>query len=43
MDPWCVKTHGESGLTDAVRNSKISETEAEQSVLEFVQKYTVKG
>jgi len=43
MDPWCVKTHGESGLTQAVLESKISEAEAEQQVLDFVQKHTMKG
>ncbi|XP_067943972.1 oligoribonuclease-like [Watersipora subatra] len=43
MDPWCVKTHGESGLTAAVKESKVSEAEAEKSVLDFVKLYTTKG
>lgn len=38
-----MKTHGESGLTQAVLESKISEAEAEQQVLDFVQKHTMKG
>ncbi|XP_028179528.1 oligoribonuclease, mitochondrial [Ostrinia furnacalis] len=36
MDSWCIATHGESGLTEASRKSKISLKEAEKQVLEFV-------
>lgn len=43
MDPWCVKTHGDSGLTDAVLKSTVTEEEAEEAVLEFVKKHTAKG
>lgn len=37
MDAWCTKTHGESGLTAAVRNG-VPEAEAEQNFLRFIEK-----
>lgn len=40
MDEWNVKHHGESGLTEAVRNSKISLEEAERETLKFIRKHT---
>lgn len=40
MDEWNVKHHGESGLTQAVRESKISLEEAEQETLKFIKKHT---
>ncbi|KAL9965844.1 hypothetical protein ACROYT_G029698 [Oculina patagonica] len=40
MDEWCTKHHGESGLTAAVRASKISLSQAEQTFLDFVKKHT---
>lgn len=43
MNDWCKKTHGESGLTEQVRNSKIDLKTAEQMMLEFIKKYTPKG
>ena len=36
MDKWCTKTHGESGLTESVKNSKISLEDAESQVLKFL-------
>ncbi len=36
MDEWCTKHHGESGLTQAVRESKIDITQAEQLMLDFL-------
>ncbi|MEM1229275.1 MAG: oligoribonuclease [Pseudomonadota bacterium] len=36
MDDWNVRTHGESGLTDRVRASKISVAEAEATTLAFI-------
>lgn len=36
MDDWNQKTHGESGLIERVRQSKISEVEAEQQMLDFL-------
>ncbi|XP_052281400.1 oligoribonuclease, mitochondrial-like isoform X2 [Dreissena polymorpha] len=41
MDSWCTQHHGESGLTEAVRKSKISLTEAEDRMMEFVQEHTL--
>jgi len=43
MDPWCIEHHGASGLTQAVKDSKVSEAMAEQQVLDFVSKYVNKG
>jgi len=43
MDDWCKNTHGRSGLNDAVKNSKITLEEAEQKMLEFLQKYIPKN
>ena len=40
MDEWCVKTHGESGLTQKVKQSHINIQQAEQQVLAFIHKYT---
>lgn len=40
MGDWCKQHHGSSGLTKAVRESKIRVEDAEQAVLKFVQKYT---
>ncbi|KAI5637701.1 exonuclease domain-containing protein [Phthorimaea operculella] len=36
MNEWCVKQHGESGLTEASRKSKISLQDAEKELLKFV-------
>ena len=36
MDEWCTKTHGKSGLTRAVRESKIDIKEAEKRMLAFL-------
>ncbi|XP_049872813.1 probable oligoribonuclease [Pectinophora gossypiella] len=36
MNPWCVNQHGESGLMEASRKSKISLRDAENQVLKFV-------
>ncbi|RNA40090.1 mitochondrial, partial [Brachionus plicatilis] len=43
MDEWCTKTHGESGLTASCRSSQINIEQAEQIMLEFVQKHIPKG
>lgn len=40
MDEWCTKHHGASGLTAAVRASKINLSEAEQTFLDFVRQHT---
>lgn len=39
MNDWCKEQHGKSGLTQAVRDSTVSLCEAEQQVLEFVQRH----
>ncbi|XP_039755157.1 probable oligoribonuclease [Pararge aegeria] len=36
MNEWCITQHGESGLTDASRVSKVSATDAENEILNFV-------
>jgi oligoribonuclease len=36
MDEWNTKHHGESGLTERVRTSDVSEQDAERLTLEFV-------
>lgn len=43
MDDWCQKTHGESGLTAAVRASQVNIQQAEQQMLEFVSKHVPPG
>ena len=39
MNEWCIKTHGETGLTQRVKDSKISLEEAEQKILEFIKQH----
>ena len=39
MDEWNTEHHGASGLTDRVRASSVSETEAEDQVLAFLQQH----
>ena len=39
MDPWCVKTHGDSGLTAAAIASRTSAQQAADALLEYIQKY----
>lgn len=43
MDEWCTNQHGKSGLTQRVRDSKISEEQAEQETLAFLRKHVEKG
>lgn len=43
MDAWCTQHHGESGLTQAVLDSKISVAQAEEEMLSFISSYVVKG
>ncbi len=43
MDPWCVKTHGESGLTQRVKDSKVTIENAEQQTVKFLQQFVAKG
>jgi oligoribonuclease len=39
MDEWNTRTHGESGLTQRVRDSRITESEAEERTLAFLSKW----
>ncbi len=43
MDEWCTRTHGASGLTQRVKESTISEAEAEQQTLDFLGKHLEPG
>ncbi|MDV3502969.1 oligoribonuclease [Marinobacter sp. M-5] len=43
MDEWCTRTHGQSGLTQRVKDSKISEREAELATIEFLKQYVAPG
>ncbi|WP_275667738.1 oligoribonuclease [Fastidiosibacter lacustris] len=43
MNSWCIKTHQASGLTERVRHSKVSVTEAEWQILEFIKPHVHKG
>lgn len=43
MDEWCTRTHGQTGLTQRVRQSRISEAEAEQQTLAFLQEHLEPG
>jgi len=43
MNEWCVKTHGASGLTERVRQSTVSVSEAEKQTLAFVKKHVDEG
>lgn len=43
MDPWCVEHHGKSGLTARIKESEISNDEAEQRTLEFISTYVKPG
>ncbi|MEH6650768.1 MAG: oligoribonuclease [Motiliproteus sp.] len=43
MDEWCTRQHGQSGLTQQVRDSSISEREAELATLEFIKKHVDRG
>lgn len=43
MDEWCTRQHGQSGLTEAVKLSRITEKEAEERTLAFLQDYIEPG
>ena len=43
MDDWCTRHHGQSGLTEAVRQSTISLRAAELRTLEYLKRFTNKG
>ena len=39
MDEWNTKQHGNSGLTERVKNSTVNEAEAERQTIEFLRQY----
>jgi oligoribonuclease len=43
MDEWCTRTHGENGLTKRVRESNITEAEAEQQTIAFLKEHLEPG
>src|ERR1051325_2889500 len=40
---WCTKQHGQSGLTERVRQSKVSMAEAERATLAFLAQHVPAG
>ena len=43
MDDWNTRQHGGSGLTERVKNSTMTEAEAERQTLEFLKKHVPAG
>ncbi|MEH6685992.1 MAG: oligoribonuclease [Halopseudomonas sabulinigri] len=43
MDEWNTRQHGGSGLAQRVRDSHVSEAEAEQQTIAFLQQWVPKG
>ena len=43
MDEWNTRTHGNSGLTQRVRDSRITMAEAEAETIAFLEKWVPKG
>jgi oligoribonuclease len=43
MDEWNTRQHGNSGLTERVRQSRVTEREAELATLAFLQRYAEPG
>ncbi|TCK05615.1 oligoribonuclease [Marinobacterium mangrovicola] len=43
MDEWCTRQHGQSGLTARVKASEITESQAEQTMLDFLKQHVEKG
>lgn len=43
MDEWCTRTHGESGLTRRVQESRVDEAGAESETLAFLGRYLEAG
>lgn len=39
MGEWCVRQHGQSGLTERVRRSRLTVQDAEQQTLDFLRKW----
>ena len=43
MDEWCTTQHGKSGLTQRVKDSQLSEAQAEQQTIDFLGQYVPAG
>lgn len=43
MDDWCTQHHGDSGLTQRVLDSKITEAEAEKATIDFLKPWVEAG
>jgi oligoribonuclease len=43
MDKWNTNQHGKSGLTERVRNSKVTEAEAAQATIDFLKQWVPEG
>tara|TARA_R110002167_G_scaffold6671_9_gene31394 strand:- start:2593 stop:3153 length:561 start_codon:yes stop_codon:yes gene_type:complete len=43
MDEWCTRQHGQSGLTQRVRDSRVSERDAELATLAFLKLHVDQG
>lgn len=43
MDEWCTTQHGKSGLTQRVKDSQLSEAQAEQQTIDFLSQYVPAG
>ncbi len=43
MDEWCTRTHGESGLTQRVRESTVGAAEAQAQTIAFLEQWVPKG
>jgi len=43
MGEWCTRQHGQSGLTERVRQSKVGMAEAERQTLEFLRQHVPPG
>jgi oligoribonuclease len=43
MDDWNTNQHGKSGLTERVRNSQITEIDAEQQTIDFLKQWVPAG
>ncbi|KAL6763974.1 ribonuclease H-like domain-containing protein [Haematococcus lacustris] len=39
MNEWCIEHHGQSGLTQRVRDSAVTMQQAEEQVMAFIQQY----
>lgn len=43
MDAWNTNQHGKSGLTERVKNSRVSEAQAEQQTIDFLKQWVPAG